>query len=82
MRKFRRSAKAVPVETYRHRRSTAAVSPAVADRWQRSALHVWARRYARWAAAGMFLGANAREHAAGPRAAHYARIDRSMHHGV
>lgn len=49
---------------------------------QRSALHHWARGYARWAAVGMFLGAAAREHFAGPRAAHYARIDRRMHHGI
>ncbi len=49
---------------------------------ERAALHRWARGYARWAAVGMYLGAAAREHLAGPRAAHYRRVDRWMRRHV
>jgi rhamnosyltransferase len=49
---------------------------------ERAELHRWARDYARWAATGMFLGAASATNLAGPRAAHYARIDRWMHAGI
>lgn len=49
---------------------------------ERDALKRWARGYALWSAAGIFLGGNAREHLRGPRAAHYRRLDAWMHRGI
>jgi rhamnosyltransferase len=46
------------------------------------AMHAWARGYARWAALGMFLGANSERNMRGPLGAPFRWLDRRLHRGI
>jgi rhamnosyltransferase len=49
---------------------------------QRAEMHAWARGYARWAALGMYLGANSARNMRGPFGPLFRWIDRWMHAGI
>lgn len=52
------------------------------DEIERSRLHAWARDYAKWAALGMYLGANSRSLGNGENGAFFRFLDRELHDGI